>query len=673
MSVADRIEELRKRYEENPRRFFAPLANEYRKSGDLEQAISLCQEHLADQPGNMNGHVVYGQALFEAGRFDEAAVTFETALSLDPENLIALRHLGDMARDHGNTVKAREWYMRVLDADPRNDEILGFIHQMEAAPATSEAPAAAPAEPIAGTASPDFGPPRAAATPTPVVPYVSVEDEPAPPPRQSTGLMDLSIDLGLNTDGIFDHVSEAVAEVSGPAPEDATPAAVDDGFASIGFPDEPAAPGPEAEVAPEFGVEAAPAPVAEAESLPRADAAPVGEVESLPDAAPAPEPEVALWPSDEAASEPTPLADLPSIEPAPPEPTAEVSPEARESSATDFLFADTITDFPTVGGGGGAADMDISATFDVDAVIGRTPVAGIEKVEPIAETPQPFVTETMAELYLQQGFRDEALEVYRRLSAQNPSDDSLRDRIASIEGGGRSSLSFEVVHEETLDVAEGSVPLGAMLEMTPREVVEDAHLHPHALEPVRTARAFFAALAVRRAVKSEAAAPADGGALVAAPSPAEGLGPGSLDAMFDGAIGEADEAMARTIASLAEGVERAVPSIKGKPTQAAETELSLDTVFRDSTPRTSGAVPRQSQTLRFDQFFASASDTTESSGAGGGAAPGVGDTGDAAGTAASGPGEAGGVNRPVAPAAGEPGSPADLEQFQSWLSRLKMP
>src|SRR3989304_4503846 len=139
-AAAARIEELRKRYDENPRRFFAPLANEYRKAGDLEQAITLCQQHLAEQPGNMNGHVVYGQALFEAGSAEEAKGTFETALSLDPENLIALRHLGEIARGNGDNEKAREWYTRVLDADPRNEEIIAFIAELDAAFLAAPAP-----------------------------------------------------------------------------------------------------------------------------------------------------------------------------------------------------------------------------------------------------------------------------------------------------------------------------------------------------------------------------------------------------------------------------------------------------------------------------------------------------------------------------------------------------
>src|SRR5918912_479805 len=126
-SSSPRIEELRKKFDENPRRYFAPLANEYRKAGDLEQAISICRAYLPQQPGHMSGHIVYGQALFEARNFDEARTVFETALTLDPENLIALRHLGDIAQESGDAGAARQWYQRVLEADPRNEEVMSLL------------------------------------------------------------------------------------------------------------------------------------------------------------------------------------------------------------------------------------------------------------------------------------------------------------------------------------------------------------------------------------------------------------------------------------------------------------------------------------------------------------------------------------------------------------------
>ena len=54
MASSARIEELRKKFEENPRRYFAPLANEYRKAGEIDEAITICREYLPQQPGHMN-------------------------------------------------------------------------------------------------------------------------------------------------------------------------------------------------------------------------------------------------------------------------------------------------------------------------------------------------------------------------------------------------------------------------------------------------------------------------------------------------------------------------------------------------------------------------------------------------------------------------------------------
>src|SRR3954468_19409199 len=143
MAGTSRIDELRKKFDENPRRYFAPLANEYRKIGDFDQAIFICQEFLPQQPGHMSGHIVYGQALFESGRHDEARSVFETALALDPENLIALRHLGDIARAHGDAETAQAWYRRVLESDPRNEEIAGILSSLDGGLAGTVAPTSA--------------------------------------------------------------------------------------------------------------------------------------------------------------------------------------------------------------------------------------------------------------------------------------------------------------------------------------------------------------------------------------------------------------------------------------------------------------------------------------------------------------------------------------------------
>lgn len=130
MQGSPRIDELRQKFHENPRRYFAPLANEYRKAGDPEQAIAICRAHLAQQPGHMSGHVVYGQALYDARRPDEARAVFENALSLDPDNAIVLRQLGDIARESGDSAEARHWYGKALDLDPQNSEVAAYIAEL---------------------------------------------------------------------------------------------------------------------------------------------------------------------------------------------------------------------------------------------------------------------------------------------------------------------------------------------------------------------------------------------------------------------------------------------------------------------------------------------------------------------------------------------------------------
>ncbi len=134
MAASARIDELRAKFDANPRRFFAPLANEYRKAGDLSTAIAICRTQLRLFPSHMSGNIVLGQALYEAGEVAEAQRVFERAIVLDPENLIALRHLGDIARATHDAPAARMWYRRVLDADPYNEAISATLAGLETVP-----------------------------------------------------------------------------------------------------------------------------------------------------------------------------------------------------------------------------------------------------------------------------------------------------------------------------------------------------------------------------------------------------------------------------------------------------------------------------------------------------------------------------------------------------------
>ena len=140
MAPGSRLEELTARYMQNPRRYFVPLANEYRIAHELDRAIALCREHLPSQPGHMSGHIVLGRAYFDKGDLLAAREVFATSVALDDENLIALRHLGDIARTQHDSAEAHRWYSRVLAADPQNAEIEAILHAMDATDTASAAP-----------------------------------------------------------------------------------------------------------------------------------------------------------------------------------------------------------------------------------------------------------------------------------------------------------------------------------------------------------------------------------------------------------------------------------------------------------------------------------------------------------------------------------------------------
>lgn len=505
MAPPARVDELKKRYEENPRRFFAPLANEYRKAGDLDAAIDLCRMHLEEQPGHLSGHIVYGQALYESSRAAEAKTVFEAALTLDPENLIALRHLGDIARADSDTTAAKHWYGRVLEADPRNDEVTALIDALGQATPT---PTVVLAEQHELPPPPNYADEAVAArtvdpsAPTPAVPIAAVTPAPvAPEPRLSIGLMDLDLNLADSTAPTVDLLGIMPAEPAAPgepfvsaelvasaAPEaplalDSPPAvdepapAIDGGFSLI----DTASSAPEIEGAGMPGVEGI-SLGASIDAEPSVDVldtsfdAPPAEDDSMFAAAHA-EPSFgdsldvtasADFDTTAAPMDTGPFGGLDMVDVGDTVPIGESVTDPRAAHAAPA----TPADFDALFGNAPIADVQIGgdqttapveeALFHADSFVGREPADAVLAAAPdIATPPSPFVTETMAELYLQQGFRDEALSVYRQLLVQNPDDKGLAERVMHLEHGTRSSLAIDSVSEE-IEAEElrktGSIP-----------------------------------------------------------------------------------------------------------------------------------------------------------------------------------------------------------------------
>jgi tetratricopeptide (TPR) repeat protein len=121
--VTTEIEKLERRWQENPLGLtFAPLAEAYRKSGALARALELLDTGLAQHPGYVPAHIVRGRCHLDSGERALAELDFLCVAELDPENVIALKALADLAEDEGRTSDAIRRLESVLEIDRNNEE-----------------------------------------------------------------------------------------------------------------------------------------------------------------------------------------------------------------------------------------------------------------------------------------------------------------------------------------------------------------------------------------------------------------------------------------------------------------------------------------------------------------------------------------------------------------------
>jgi Flp pilus assembly protein TadD len=104
-----RIDELRRRFEKDPSSIaFAQLAEEYRRSGDCNQAVKICREGLARHPGYLSAQVTLGRALMELEEYEEARTELQAVVQVAPDNLTAIRALADIHQRVGEVLDAPE-------------------------------------------------------------------------------------------------------------------------------------------------------------------------------------------------------------------------------------------------------------------------------------------------------------------------------------------------------------------------------------------------------------------------------------------------------------------------------------------------------------------------------------------------------------------------------------
>lgn len=420
MAALSEIEKLEARYAENPEgRYFAPLADAYRKAGRADDALQLVTLGLQKHPDYLSAHIVLGRCHLDKKDDGAAMAAFQSVLGLDAENIIALKSLAEISERIGQGDEARRWLMRLLAVDAMNTEAEADLQRLGGPIAEGEvAEAAAPVEEAADVSFAD----------------VLAEDQPAVAAAEAK--------------------TEPIPAIALESP----PAAA---LASEAVPSPPAAPALELEPAAfQAPAEAQPAGVG-SDVVPFDDQLQwgAGERQSR-----------AIHAEDVAGAEAQPALTSSAIEflGAVPGggPSAPASPPPPEVTEADTLRMEALPG-PEVlemqAPSRGAVEIDVGAVPEAPAARAPTPAEGLplimpEDVTPPEElrrpsakqvqmvSPEPvaqvaaagapgevMVTETMGDLYLRQGFRSEAAGVYRRLLAQRPDDAGLRAKLAAVE------------------------------------------------------------------------------------------------------------------------------------------------------------------------------------------------------------------------------------------------
>ena len=91
------IAKLTERIAKDPKsKLFVPLAEEYKKDGDIEMAIFVLMEGLKNNPGYVTARSFLGKLLIEQGDLSGAQKEFEEVVKAIPDNLMAQSKLGDL-------------------------------------------------------------------------------------------------------------------------------------------------------------------------------------------------------------------------------------------------------------------------------------------------------------------------------------------------------------------------------------------------------------------------------------------------------------------------------------------------------------------------------------------------------------------------------------------------
>jgi len=87
------------------------------------KTVEVCRDNLNEEPNLISGRLIYARALYCAGQIDSSRIQFNKVISIDPENITALKYLGDLNFAENNIAGAMSCYEKVLSLNPKSKSL----------------------------------------------------------------------------------------------------------------------------------------------------------------------------------------------------------------------------------------------------------------------------------------------------------------------------------------------------------------------------------------------------------------------------------------------------------------------------------------------------------------------------------------------------------------------
>ena len=417
MAYTSEIEKLERRHRENPKgRTFAPLADAYRKAGDLPRALEILKTGLELHPDYLSASIVLGRCHLDLGDLNSAESAFRRVLDLDKENVIGIKALADITERQARFDESEHWLNYLLSIDSSNEEARLQLqrlagareqHSQLHAPLEDEespeemTPDSDPAVEVSPASASDSTPALGELDTVEITPVTAAQPEPEPEPEFSA--------------------PELVPEMEPePAPPVETAVAEEEELTIVR--DERAE-----KTSTEFVLEEDPM-----------DGPPLPEAEF--DVGVERHEEIVLRPSSTSEFQTPSDAELlggaassggfsPRFEEDAPAPVSDHAVEERDEAVAPEALWQAHPEDATVAEAG-----DELAAPEPEAE--PEPEPEPEPATPAASTMdlgEPMVTETIGDVYAAQGHVAQALDVYRQLLVRSPNDHRLMEKIAELE------------------------------------------------------------------------------------------------------------------------------------------------------------------------------------------------------------------------------------------------